>query len=280
MANPSAYQLVYNNASGTPVPFAGNIIPSGSLSPQAINLLKLLQPYAPNTNSGGAFGALRENYSESGTGGFNSDQWDARIDFTVSGSTHAFARFSRFTDTLTGTTIFGSAGGAGFGLGGYGGSSTGANDSLATGVDIALNPKLVTDIRLGYFRYNVITGKYDQGSDFATQLGIPGLNTSNPFTSGAPGFILDDPGYFGPTGQNGDDPTAGGPEYGSGLNINRCNCALAQREDQFQIANNWTKVLGNHSVKFGADLRYARNLRVPSDNNRTGLLNFGTGPLG
>ena len=53
---------------------------------------------------------------------------------------------------------------------------------------------------------------------------------------------------------------------------------LIEREDQFQIANNWTKTLGNHSVKFGADLRYARNLRVPSDSDRTGVLNFGTGP--
>lgn len=31
-------------------------------------------------------------------------------------------------------------------------------------------------------------------------------------------------------------------------------------------------------MKFGADLRYARNLRVPSDSNRAGILNFGTGP--
>ena len=36
--------------------------------------------------------------------------------------------------------------------------------------------------------------------------------------------------------------------------------------------------MGNHSVKVGADLRYGRNLRVPSDNDRTGVLNFATGP--
>jgi outer membrane receptor protein involved in Fe transport len=42
--------------------------------------------------------------------------------------------------------------------------------------------------------------------------------------------------------------------------------------------NNWTKILGNHSAKFGADFRYARNLRVPSDTNRAGVLSFGTGP--
>ena len=54
----------------------------------------------------------------------------------------------------------------------------------------------------------------------------------------------------------------------------RCNCPLTEREDQFQIVNNWTKTRGNHIIKFGADIRYARNLRIPSDNNRTGEYNF------
>jgi hypothetical protein len=62
------------------------------------------------------------------------------------------------------------------------------------------------------------------------------------------------------------------------LNTNRCNCPLIEREDQYQLVNNWTKILGSHAIKVGADLRYARNLRVPSDNNRTGILYFGTGP--
>jgi hypothetical protein len=264
------FQLVYQPNSSTPYPH--NVIPTAQLSAPALNLLKLLQPYAPNT--AGSLNGLKNNYAGSGTGGFNSDQWDVRGDYTVNGSVHVFGRYSRFTDTLTGKTLFGTAGGAGFGIGGYGGSSTGANDSVALGTDVTINPKLVTDIRLGYLRYNIVTAKYDQSTQFANTLGIPGLNTSNTFTGGAPGFILTEVGSFGAPS----DPTAGGPQYGAGLNINRCNCPLAQHEDQFQIVNNWTKVLGNHEIKVGADLRYARNLRVPSDANRAGLLNFGTGP--
>ena len=270
--SPTGYQLIYNPVTG--LPFAGNVIPAAQLSPQSLALLTLLKNYAPNTNSGGPLGALKQNYSESGQGGFNSDQWDVRLDGQITGRTHAFVRFSRFTDTLTGTTIFGNAGGAGFGLGGYGGTSVGANDSTAAGVDIAVNNSLVTDVRAGYFRYDINTSKYDQSTPLATQLGIPGLNTAQAITGGAPGFILTEVGSFGAT----NDGTAQGPQYGSGLNINRCNCPLIEHEDQYQIANNWTKTLGNHSVKFGADLRYARNLRVPSDANRAGLLNFGTGP--
>ncbi len=266
----STNMLIYQPNSATP--FTNNVIPTGQVSQQSLALLKLLQPYAPNSQ--GTLNGLKNNYSKSGQGGFNSDQWDVRLDGQISGKTHAFVRFSRFSDTLTGTTMFGAAGGAGFGLGGYGGTSLGANDSTAAGVDIAVSNSLVTDIRAGYFRYGINTSKYDQSTQFASQLGIPGLNLGTNFTSGAPGFILTEVGSFGAP----NDGTATGPQYGSGLNINRCNCPLSEHEDQYQIANNWTKTVGNHSVKFGTDLRYARNLRVPSDNNRAGLLNFGTGP--
>ena len=85
------------------------------------------------------------------------------------------------------------------------------------------------------------------------------------FTSGAPGFEINAP-FGGATSL-----------IGGGLGINRCNCPLTEKEDQFQIVNNWTKIMGNHSLKVGVDLRYARNLRVPSDTDRAGQNNFYTG---
>jgi outer membrane receptor protein involved in Fe transport len=255
------------------IAYPGNVIPASQVSTQAKNLLALLEPYKPNLPNS-QFGGLQNNYTGGGTGGFNSNQWDVRGDYQMNEKVHFFGRFSRFTDTLTGKTMFGAAGGAGFGLGKYGGTSQGANDSLALGTDIALNAKLVTDVRLGYFRYNIKTVKYDQTVEFANQLQIPGLNLGTLITSGAPAFDITEVGSQGGpnNGQN------QGPQYGSGLNTNRCNCPLTEKEDQFQVVNNWTKILGNHSIKFGADLRYARNLRVPSDQNRTGILQFGTGP--
>lgn len=272
-------QLIYQQTPGGSVPYPGNVIPAAQLSPQALALLTLLQPYAPNTGgavTAGSLSALKDNYSAGGTGLFNNNQWDVRIDDQVSQSIHAFTRFSRFTDTLSGSTIFGAAGGPGFGIGGYGGVSQGANDSLAAGMDFAISPKLLTDFRLGYYRYNIGDSKYDQSVAFATQLGIPGMNLGSTITSGAPGFNIGDADRSG--NQSVNNPTGGGAEYGSGLNITRCNCPLIEREDQFQVVNNWTKIVGNHSYKFGADLRYARNLRVPSDSDRTGLMNFAPGP--
>jgi outer membrane receptor protein involved in Fe transport len=267
--------IIYDPTTGQPFP--GNVIPANRVSPQALALVRLLAPFAPTTAPGGVGAGvtgLAGNYSASGQGIFNADQWDARVDFQATQKIHAFGRFSRFTDTLTGSTIFGAAGGTGFGIANYGGTSVGANDSVAAGADIAVSSNLLTDFRLGYYRYNAVTSKYDQGQPFSANLGIPGVNLDSGFTSGASAFNLTDIGGRG----NPNNPSGAGPQYGSGLNVNRCNCPLTQREDQYQIVNNWTKIIANHSITFGADLRYARNLRVPSDTNRAGEFGFGTGP--
>src|SRR4051794_31845939 len=265
------YDTVIDPITQKPIttPFPGNVIPrarlQGAASQPALNLLKLLEPYSAGIGlgSGGNLNGLDSNFHGSGTGGFNSDQWTVRGDYNVTQTMHAFGRFSRFTDTLTGKTEFGAAGGRGFGIGGYAGTSKGANDSLASGMDIALKPTLLTDFRLAYYRYNIKTSKFDQSSQSADAIGIPGLNTGDFYTAGSPGYDI--------------GTLPGGstqPVFGSDLNVNRCNCPLTEKEDQYQLVNNWTKVWGNHSLKMGADLRYARNLRVPSDNNRTGILNF------
>jgi outer membrane receptor protein involved in Fe transport len=61
---------------------------------------------------------------------------------------------------------------------------------------------------------------------------------------------------------------------GDGLGVGRCNCPLNESEQQFQWVTNWTKIHGNHQFKFGADVRYAMNLRVPSDAGQTGDYTF------
>jgi hypothetical protein len=84
-------------------------------------------------------------------------------------------------------------------------------------------------------------------------------------------FIQGDPSNNGSTGQT---------RLGYALDVNSCNCPLAQREQQYQAVDNLTKVVGNHSFKFGADIRYALNLRVPSDAHRAGELTFAPGYTG
>ena len=274
---------IYDNSTGSPVAYNGNIIPLNQLSPQSLNLFKLLLANGKTPNRFTTDNGLRNNYAGTGTGGFNSDQWDVRGDATLNQRVHVFGRFSRFTDVLSGSSLFGTAGGPGLGIAGFGGISQGANDSFAAGVDIAVNPKLVTDVRLGYFRYNIITSKNDPSNTNLPLLGqnVSGTSPNQAITTnfGTPDLDIADTNSTSPLGfLSNDNGQNTGPQFGSGLNMNHCNCPLKEKEDQFQIVNNWTKTIGNHEVKFGADIRYARNLRVPSDSDRTGLDKFANAP--
>jgi outer membrane receptor protein involved in Fe transport len=110
----------------------------------------------------------------------------------------------------------------------------------------------------------------DQNESPATAFGIPGLNLGTLQTGGEPSIFFN----YGGNNYASSGNSNGVTQIGDGLNVGRCNCPLTESEQQFQIVNNWTKIKGNHTIKFGADIRYAENLRVPSDNNRTGILNF------
>ncbi len=242
---------LYNTSNPLAItPFPGNFIPRSYLSQTGLNLLKLFP--APT-----ASGTVN-NFTASGTGSFNNNQFDVRIDGQITPGFHAFGRYSYFSDRVFGPVAFGALGGPGLGNGGYGGTSQGRNQNFAGGGDIAVNSKLFTDFRIGYLRYHILTQKYDTSQSFSTSVGIPGLNLGTLATQGAPGFFVD-----------------GVSNFGSNVNVNRCNCPLDETEDQTQIVNNWTKLFGNHSVKAGADLRYARNLRVPND---SAVINISAGP--
>ena len=104
----------------------------------------------------------------------------------------------------------------------------------------------------------------DFGTTPATDAGIRGLNLDSTFASGLPAFFI------------GGDSDSRRMAFGSGLGerVGRCNCPLDEDEQQFQVVGNVTKLTGNHSIKFGIDVRRAYNLRVPSDRHRSGELNF------
>ncbi len=246
--------------------FTGNLIPNSRLSQAAVNVLAALPPPA-NTN-------VLNNYVGSGSGPFKQDSFDTRIDYTATSTVNVFGRFSLDYFKLSGSGVFGALQGPGNGLLGLAGSSITHNYSLATGFTKTLGASLLTDFRFGYFKYNPQTKKPDGGTPMTT-FGIPGANTSDPKTAGLGAFLL------GPDQISGQGCTAnqGGAgcvisSFGDGLGIARCNCPLTESEQQFQFVNNWTKTRGNHIIKFGADIRYAENLRIPSDNNRTGEYNF------
>src|SRR5438445_2975281 len=255
---------IFNPATGAP--FAGNIIPAGMLSPQAIAVLK---PMPAPTGSG-----LVSNFAANGTGVFNDDSFDVRSDFQATQKMHVFGRYSFGNFNQTAGGAFGILGGRGFGDGGFAGQSKVRNQSIASGFDYTLSSSLLTDFRFGYRKYHVNVVPNGVGTTPASDIGIPGLNLGTDFTSGQPGYFI---GSFGDSGNEytGDILRTGVfSGIGSGLGINRCNCPLLESENQYQVVNNWTRIVRNHSIKFGGDIRYALNLRVPSDRHRAGELSF------
>jgi hypothetical protein len=259
---------IYNPNTGNPLTgagrtaFAGNLIPIGMISPQAAAILAAFP--APSST------ALTNNFVGSGSGSYNQNAFDTRIDYNAPHNYQVFGRFSLDYFNLSGKGSLGALGGVGFGPGGLNGQSTVHNYSLATGFNKAIGTTLLTDFRFGYFKYNPQTAYLDASSNPMTAFGIPGLNMGTTTTGGLSSFFPTINGNNGASGAQNE----GLPNFGDGLNVGRCNCPLTESEQQFQFVNNWTKIKGNHQFKFGADIRYAENLRVPSDANRTGELNF------
>src|SRR5215510_13599926 len=253
--------------------FDGNIIPANRLSPQALNLLRLIPQ--PNVANAPANGTLN-NFIASGSEGFDKDSFDIRIDAKNTDKLNMFARYSFADFRLNGPTAFGEGGGPE--LVTFGGQSKVRNQSLAYGFDHTWSDRMVTDFRFGFFRYKVNVLPSDFGKNIASDVGAPGLNLDQ-FSSGLfAGFVID------PRIQNiapgfslGTDELRKGFNFGSGQFVNRCGCPLDQEENQFQIVSNTTRLYGAHTIKFGVDVRRAYNLRVPSDLHRSGELTFETG---
>jgi hypothetical protein len=246
----------------------GNCIPRSMISPAAAAILQAL----PDP---GASASIINNFTASGSGPFKQDSFDVRIDYAATSTISVFGRFSLDYFKLSGQGVFGQMQGPGNGLLGLSGSSITHNYSLATGFTKTFSASLLTDFRFGYFKYNPVTAKPDGGTPM-TDFGIPGANIEgDPKTNGLGSFQLgkdDISGYNGAPANGGQGLVIS--SFGDGLGVARCNCPLTESEQQFQFVNNWTKTKGNHIIKFGADIRYAMNLRIPSDNNRTGEYNF------
>ncbi len=277
---------VFDPSTGNPLTgsgrtaFANNMIPIANIKQNVGNILALF----PSSTAAG----VNNNFVNSGAGPFDQKSFDTRIDYSAPHNYAVFGRFSLDYFSLSGKGGLGELGSVGFGPGGLNGSSIVHNYSLASGFTKPIGVKWLTDFRFGYFKYNPKTAYSDATQAPMDKLGFPGLNSGTglpgpPTTGGFSGFLFTNNGNNGGVnGQLGNN-NGGAYAFGDGLDAARCNCPLTESEQQFQFVNNWTRTQGNHTIKFGADIRYAMNLRVPSDQSRTGLLFFdqlGTGNAG
>lgn len=253
---PLIFDPAGNTAPAGRTQFAGNKIPTNRLSTQAVGLLN---KYIPLPNFTPASSDL-PNYVGAGSVKFNEDLTNTRWDYYINDKVHSFGRYSFADYRLISPGVFGSiGGGVGFDPNStFAGESKTRNQSVAAGFDYTVSSQWLTDFRFGFYRYRVNVDPGQADTTPAKDIGIPGLNNDS-FTGGMPFFQL-----------NG----VAGFSFGYALGVNACNCPLRENERQIQFVNNWTNLRGNHTIKFGADIRRAYNLRIPSDRHRAGELIF------
>lgn len=210
--------------------FQGNIIPTSRISPIAAKILALV----PLPNVAGA--GLTQNYQN--TTVFNSDvnTFDGKIDQKLRATDLLTGRFSWQRATTFQAPIFGKAGGPA--AGGFEGTGINTVYNGALEYTRVFSPTLFTELRGGVDHYRNTAQSADYGTNASTQLGIPGVNL-DPFTSGLVG--IDISGYSSPmVGYSASVPWVRG-------------------ETNIDLVNNWTKILGNHSIKAGVEVRRVRD---------------------
>jgi len=247
-----------NNSCGTGrVAFAGNLIPmtNPGLSKVGLTVLQDLDTLArnPKTNLASAAymsGATTNNFSQNLPFSKDAISYDIKSDFKIDEKSHLTGRFSHQNTTTNQAPLFGAFLG---GPGGGGFEATGIAAAYSTGVnyDYAFSPTLLTEARVGLAHLRNSAQQTDYGKDDATTLGIPG------------------------NGPNGTDntPTSSGQVaftanvFSSPLIGYSASLPWLRAESNIDFANNWTKVLGNHTLKAGADVRRVRDDLLQGNNN-------------
>jgi hypothetical protein len=247
-----------NNNCGTGrVAFAGNLIPmtNPGLSKVGLTILQDLDTLArnPKTNLASAAylsGATTNNFSQNLPFSKDAISYDIKSDFTMTQKDHLSGRFSHQNTTTYQAPLFGGFLG---GPGGGGFEATGIAAAYSTGFnyDHVFSPTLLTEARVGLAHLRNSAQQTDYGKDDATTLGIPGNGpngTDNTPTSS--GQVAITANVF------------SGPLIGYSASL-----PWLRAESNIDFANNWTKILGNHTLKGGADIRRVRDDLLQGNNN-------------
>ena len=222
---------IFDPATGTPAganrtQFANNIIPANRISPIARAILaRLPLPTRPgNANNYEAVGSFIQ----------DRDQFDVKINHIFSDNTTAFARYSYFQADTQDAPAFGVLGGPATDGGATAAFGPSRIQSGSLNLTHSFSSTLVTEFRGGLVRV-LIEGEPPSEDDLATQLGIPGINNGDFFSRGFPRIAF---------------PTGSFDALGAATTL-----PFKIAETSFQGVNNWTKTTGNHTIRFGADIR-------------------------
>jgi len=235
--------IIYDPATGTTArsAFPGNLIPAQRIDSVARTLL---QRYPLPTSAGTA-----NNYRRVGDETVGQDQFSARLDHRwSSGQDHVFGRLTRFGEAFTPVAPLPE--GSGVTTGTLGPQRTVAW-SFASSYQRVFSAALLNELRVGDTRRSVSRSAVELGGSASADLGLPGIPSSARFPNTLPTFLI--AGYQ----QLGSPPNTA-TDFGTSVT---------------QVADTLTWFRGRHTVKAGADLRWAR-LNVIQPPSPTGSFTF------
>ncbi len=235
-----APQVIYDPATGNPLdgtgrtPFPGNVIPANRINPVSAKIMSLL----PGTNEAYNQASLKADYFALLPFTRTVDSFDTKLDYNLTDKDRLTGRFSYSKPVIFQAPLFGMAGGPGPG-GAFMG--TGFQRTYVGGInyDRIMSPTLVAELRIAVSHYHNEANPSDYGSNDASNIGIPGVNISQ-FTSGMVGININD-GFS--------NPIVG---YSASL-------PWVRAEANVDVVNTWTKTKGNHTIKWGVDLKRLRD---------------------
>ncbi len=254
--------------------FVGNLIPltNAGISPVALKVLQGLDSLARNPTTNLAYasylsGKTTNNFQQNSPFSKDAISYDIKSDYTITQKDHLSGRFSHQKTTTFQAPLFGAFLGGPTG-GGFEATGTATAYSTGFNYDHVFSPTLFTEARVGVAHLRNSATQTDYGTNDANTLGIPGNGpngTDNVATSS--GQVAFQVSNFGGNGELG----TGNPLIGYSPSL-----PWLRAESNIDFANNWTKILGNHTIKAGADVRRVRDDLLQGNNNAAaGTFYFG-----
>jgi carboxypeptidase family protein len=221
-------------------PFPGNIIPANRINPVAAKIVAFPM-FSPPNQPGQPF-TQNINYSKNAASGGNNNQYNGRFDYSATDTLRAFGRYSRWSSSNTPFIPFNN--------GIYGGDPYSPETYVTTeyvlGVTYLISPKTVLDIRASYGRWNYLRIQPYTGINMNQTFGFPAyMDQQLPIIHGGPGTSV-------PSFSIGNyTALSGQPGYNNSL--------IFSIDDDYVLTPTLSKIIGRHTLKFGADIRDLQN---------------------
>ena len=205
-------------------PFTGNRIPQERWSKQGVGLLALY----PIPNRAGS-----PNFVSAAAGHYTINQWSARVDHRLNASDSIYATYE-FADSSEFYALSNPLCSA-RDVPGWGCDELQRTQHAVAVWTHIFSPRLVNEARAGYTRFGFYRLQEDRNANVIQALGIAGLTDAGktPFNNGAPQLQV--------TGF----ATIGGPT----------NLPQGRHDNTYNYIENMTFITGQHSIKFGFDIR-------------------------